>query len=214
MLRPWNEPPRHWPKQRSSRTEACLESAGNMHQPRHQAEPVARRGPTFPFAVLLPRLLILRSRPDAAVYVYDNNSTDRAAATARAAGAVVRTEPLQGTGNVVRRLLAERLDMVNAARVSTAEAAYRPGHRFGNLMLTTLVALVFGKRTTDMLSGYRVFSRRFVKTFPALAKGFEIETELTIHALDLRMPIAEVPTPYRARAPSSLPSRMASASSG
>jgi hypothetical protein len=170
--------------------------------------------------------------PDAAVYVYDNNSTDRTAA-ARAAGAVVRSEPLQGKGNVVhrmfadveadvyvlvdgddtydaasapgpvRRLLAERLDMVNAARVSTAEAAYRPGHPFGNLMLTTLVALVFGKRTTDMLSGYRVFSRRFVKTFPALAKGFEIETELTVHALDLRMPIAEIPTPYRQRPPGS-----------
>ncbi|MGH8572626.1 MAG: glycosyltransferase family 2 protein, partial [Gammaproteobacteria bacterium] len=166
--------------------------------------------------------------PDAAVYVYDNNSTDRTAAVARAAGAVVRLEPLQGKGNVVRRmfadveadvyvlvdgddtysapglvrrLLAERLDMVNAAWVSTAEAAYRPGHRFGNLMLTTLVALVFGKRTMHMLSGYRVFSRRFVKTFPALAKGFEIETELTVHALDLRMPIAEIPTPYRQRPP-------------
>jgi len=167
--------------------------------------------------------------PDATIYVYDNNSRDRTAAAAGEAGAVVRHESLQGKGNVVRRmfadveadvyvmvdgddtyhaasapglvrkLLTEQLDMVNAARVTEVQAAYRPGHRFGNLMLTSLVVWVFGKRTADMLSGYRVFSRRFVKSFPALSGGFEIETELTVHALELRMPIAEVATPYKDR---------------
>ncbi len=163
--------------------------------------------------------------PEAAIYVYDNNSRDKTAAVAAEAGAIVRHESLQGKGNVVRRmfadveadvyvmvdgddtyhaasapalihkLLAEQLDMVNAARVTQVEAAYRPGHRFGNLMLTALVSFVFGKRTADMLSGYRVFSRRFVKSFPTLVVGFEIETELTVHALELRMPITEVATP-------------------
>lgn len=171
--------------------------------------------------------------PQATVYVYDNNSTDRTRELARAAGAVVRSEPLQGKGNVVRRmfadieadvyvlvdgddtydapsapmlvrhLLAESLDMVNAARtVATAReaaAAFRPGHRFGNAMLTGLVAAIFGSRIKDMLSGYRIFSRRFVKSFPALASGFEIETELTVHALELRMPIDEVPTRFKDR---------------
>ncbi|MEM9705316.1 MAG: glycosyl transferase, partial [Pseudomonadota bacterium] len=79
------------------------------------------------------------------------------------------------------------------------KAAYRPGHRFGNWMLTKLVTSIFGKRTKDMLSGYRVFSRRFVKSFPALSRGFEIETELTVHALELRMPIADFDTPYTER---------------
>ncbi|TWB45396.1 glycosyltransferase family 2 protein [Nitrospirillum pindoramense] len=172
--------------------------------------------------------------PDATVYVYDNNSRDRTVEVARAAGAVVRTEPLQGKGNVVRRMFAdieadvyvmvdgddtyhaasapalvdrlvtEQLDMVNGARVTEIEAAYRPGHRFGNLLLTGLVTFIFGKRTNDMLSGYRVFSRRFVKSFPALAGGFETETELTVHALELRMPIAEVETPYKDRPPGSV----------
>ncbi len=167
--------------------------------------------------------------PEAAIYVYDNNSRDKTAAVAAEAGAIVRHESLQGKGNVVRRmfadveadvyvmvdgddtyhaasapalihkLLAEQLDMVNAARVTQVEAAYRPGHRFGNLMLTALVSFVFGKRTADMLSGYRVFSRRFVKSFPTLVVGFEIETELTVHALELRMPITEVATPYKDR---------------
>lgn len=166
---------------------------------------------------------------EAAIYVYDNNSRDKTAAMAAEAGAIVRQESLQGKGNVVRRmfadieadvyvmvdgddtyhaasapalihkLLAEQLDMVNAARVTQVEAAYRPGHRFGNLMLTALVSFVFGKRTADMLSGYRVFSRRFVKSFPTLTAGFEIETELTVHALELRMPITEVATPYKDR---------------
>ncbi len=167
--------------------------------------------------------------PDAVVYVYDNNSTDRTAAVATEAGAVVRFEPLQGKGNVVRRMFADieadvyvmvdgddtyhaasapaliaklcegQLDMVNAARVTEVQAAYRPGHRFGNKLLTSLVAYVFGKRTADMLSGYRVFSRRFVKSFPTLVRGFEIETELTVHALEMRMPITEVATPYKDR---------------
>ncbi|MBI1209547.1 MAG: glycosyltransferase [Azospirillum sp.] len=167
--------------------------------------------------------------PTAAVYVYDNNSKDRTVENARAAGAVVRTEPLQGKGNVVRRmfadveadvyvlvdgddtydaasapalvgcLLEQQLDMVNGARVTEIQAAYRPGHRFGNVLLTSIVAAIFGSRIGDMLSGYRVFSRRFVKSFPALSSGFETETELTIHALELRMPIAEVKTAYKDR---------------
>lgn len=167
--------------------------------------------------------------PGAAIYVYDNNSRDRTADVAAAAGAIVRREPLQGKGNVVRRMFAdidadayvlvdgddtyhaasapalvaklfdEQLDMVNAARKTEIQAAYRPGHRFGNVVLTTLVTAIFGHRTDDMLSGYRVFSRRFVKSFPSLSAGFEIETELTVHALELRMPLAEVATPYKDR---------------
>lgn len=167
--------------------------------------------------------------PGAAVYVYDNDSTDRTATVARTAGAVVRREMLRGKGNVVRRMFAdvdadiyllvdgddtydaasapdlvatlvsEQLDMVNAARVTGIQAAYRPGHRFGNTMLSGMVAKVFGNRFEDMLSGYRAFSRRFVKSFPALSSGFEIETELTIHALELRMPTAELKTPYKDR---------------
>ncbi len=167
--------------------------------------------------------------PDAVIYVYDNNSSDGTAAVAREAGAAVRTERLQGKGNVIRRmfadieadayvlvdgddtydaasapamvglLLRDGLDMVNGARVSEAQAAYRPGHRFGNRVLTGLTASIFGDRVSDMLSGYRVFSRRFVKSFPALSGGFETETEFTIHALELRMPIGEVPTPYKER---------------
>lgn len=171
--------------------------------------------------------------PEATVYVYDNNSTDETVDVARAAGAVVRHERNAGKGNVVRRMFADveadiyvlvdgddtyeaaaapalvrelvdgQLDMVNGSRVSEAREAYRPGHRFGNWMLTSMVAWIFGNRFSDMLSGYRVFSRRFVKSFPALASGFEIETELTVHALELRMPIAETPTRYKERPPGS-----------
>ena len=171
--------------------------------------------------------------PDAEIYVYDNNSTDDTAEVARAAGAIVRTETQQGKGNVVRRMFAdieadvyvmvdgdntyeaaaapalvdklldETLDMVSGCRVADIEEAYRPGHRFGNWMLTRLVTTIFGKRTRDMLTGYRVFSRRFVKSFPALSRGFEIETELTVHALELRMPIADVQTAYVDRLPGS-----------
>ncbi|GBR04828.1 glycosyltransferase family 2 protein [Acetobacter oeni] len=164
--------------------------------------------------------------PCARVYVYDNNSTDDTVSVARAAGATVRQEPLQGKGHVVRRMFAdidadfyvlvdgdatyeaaaapalielaraEKLDMVNAARVTDRVAAYRAGHKLGNRVLTGLVMAIFGKRLSDMLSGYRVFSRRFVKSFPAMSSGFETETELTVHALELAMPIAELPTQY------------------
>ena len=167
--------------------------------------------------------------PDAALYVYDNNSTDGTVEAARAAGAVVRRETHQGKGNVVRRmftdveadvyvlvdgdatydapsvhaliakLIDERLDMVVAVRVDQEVAAYRPGHRAGNWLLTGFVAHVFGQSFTDMLSGYRVFTRRFVKSFPVLSGGFEIETELTVHALELGLPVGEMQTPYYAR---------------
>ncbi len=171
--------------------------------------------------------------PGATIYVYDNNSRDRTTEVARASGAVVGRETLQGKGNVIRRmfadieadvyvlvdgdatyhapsatemvelLLAERLDMVNGTRITEIEAAYRPGHRLGNLVLTGIVRVIFGDRIKDMLSGYRVFSRRFVKSFPALSGGFETETEFTVHALELGMPIGEVETPYRERPPGS-----------
>ena len=167
--------------------------------------------------------------PAATIYVYDNNSTDRTIDIARAAGAVVRTERHQGKGYVVRRMFAdidadiyvladgdatydapsapamiarlieEKLDMVVGARVHREEAAYRRGHQTGNRLLTGFVTNIFGHSFSDMLSGYRVFSRRFVKSFPVLSGGFEIETELTIHALELELPVAEVNTPYYAR---------------
>ncbi|NIA67214.1 glycosyltransferase [Pelagibius litoralis] len=167
--------------------------------------------------------------PSARIYVYDNASSDRTAAVAREAGANVICEKLRGKGNVVRRMFAdveadiyvladgddtydaaaapglikqlcqEQLDMVNAARINTSDEAYRPGHQFGNWLFTTMVSSLFGKRFSDILSGYRIFSRRFVKSFPALATGFEIETELTVHALELRMPVAEIATPYKER---------------
>jgi glycosyltransferase involved in cell wall biosynthesis len=167
--------------------------------------------------------------PQAHVYVFDNNSTDDTVLIAREAGAIVRHVPAQGKGSVVRRMFAdieadayvmvdgddtydasvapqlvarlveEGLDMVVGNRVSTEQAAYRPGHRFGNAMLTGFVSSIFGRTFTDILSGYRVFSRRYVKSFAAHSAGFEIETELTVHALALRMPVAEVPTVYKAR---------------
>lgn len=170
-----------------------------------------------------------RALPNATVFVFDNNSRDNTIEVAQQAGAVVRQVPLQGKGNVVRRmfadveadayvlvdgddtyhadsaqsmvtkLFAENLDMVVSRRVTDEVAAYRPGHRFGNWVLTEFVARLFGRAFTDILSGYRVFSRRFVKSFPALATGFEIETELTVHALGLRMPIDEMDTPYKSR---------------
>lgn len=167
--------------------------------------------------------------PTAAIFVYDNNSIDRTAEVARAAGAIVRMETRQGKGHVVRRMFADveadiyllvdgdatydapsapRLvsdlienhrDMVVGARVDRDKAAYRRGHRTGNRLLTGFVASVFGRSFTDILSGYRVFSRRFVKSFPVLSRGFEIETELTIHALELDLPVGEIETPYFAR---------------
>lgn len=103
---------------------------------------------------------------------------------------------------VVDKLLDDRLDMVVGTRVTDTHLlndAYRQGHQFGNKLLTQSVVQIFGGDFTDMLSGYRVFSRRYAKSFPALARGFEIETELTVHALELRMPIGEVPTQYGVR---------------
>lgn len=167
--------------------------------------------------------------PEAQIYVFDNNSRDATARVARAAGAIVRHVSLQGKGSVVRRmfadieadayimvdgdgtyetraapelvnkLLSEGLDMVVGSRTSTEQAAYRFGHRTGNALLTGFLSIIFGRTFTDILSGYRVFSRRYVKSFAAHSSGFEIETELTVHALSLRMPVAEVDTAYGAR---------------
>ena len=170
-----------------------------------------------------------KALPSAEIFVYDNNSSDRTAAVARDAGAKVRSERRQGKGHVVRRmfadidadiyllvdgdatydaasaprmidrLLSDHLDMVVGLRVDQAEEAYRLGHRTGNRMLTGFLSSVFGQAFTDILSGYRVFSRRFVKSFPVLSDGFEIETELSVHALELALPAAEIETPYYAR---------------
>ena len=167
--------------------------------------------------------------PEATVFVYDNNSTDNTVAVARAAGAEVFQEARQGKGFVVRRMFADveadiyvlvdgdatydapsvggmidrllraRCDMVVGSRVDQSKAAYRTGHRTGNRLLTGFVSAVFGRSFKDMLSGYRVFSHRFVKSFPLLSAGFEIETELTIHALELGLAVAEIETPYYAR---------------
>jgi glycosyltransferase involved in cell wall biosynthesis len=170
--------------------------------------------------------------PGAVIYVYDNNSTDRTCEVAAAAGAIVRTERMQGKGHVVRRmfadveadiyvmadgdatydaaaapmlvarLLAEQLDMVVGARRDDGEGegeAYRRGHRLGNRLFTGLLASLFGRSFSDIFSGYRVFSRRFAKSFPALSRGFETETEISVHALELAMPVAEVETLYAAR---------------
>lgn len=167
--------------------------------------------------------------PHATVYVFDNNSTDDTVQIARAAGAVVRSVTQQGKGSVVRRMFAdieadayvmvdgddtydagaapqlvarlldEGLDMLVGSRVTQEQAAYRFGHRFGNKLLTGCLSAVFGRTFTDILSGYRVFSRRYVKSFAAHSAGFEIETELTVHALELRMPVAEVETVYKSR---------------
>ncbi len=170
-----------------------------------------------------------RELPGAAIYVYDNNSTDRTASLAAAAGAVVRREPRQGKGHVMRRMMSDidadifitadgdgtydaasapamirllqeqRLAMVVGRRVHTDAAAYRRGHVLGNRLFTASVELLFQRRLADILSGYRVFSRAFVQSFPTVSHGFEVETELTVHALTLNLPIDEVETPYRAR---------------
>ncbi|HYQ03505.1 MAG TPA: glycosyltransferase [Polyangiaceae bacterium] len=172
--------------------------------------------------------------PEAEIYVYDNNSKDRTMEVARRAGAIVRQETLQGKGHVVRRMFSDieadvylmtdgdatydakaartmidllirnNLDMVVGRRIQTQTEAYRAGHVLGNKMLTTFLAQLFGQRFTDILSGYRAFSRRFAKSFPALSAGFETETELTVHALTLSLPIAEVETDYFARPPGSV----------
>ena len=167
--------------------------------------------------------------PAATIYVYDNNSSDRTVEVAAAAGAIVRRERIQGKGAVVRRMFAdidadlyvmadgdatydaaaapalvarlldEQCDMIVGSRVHEAAEAYRRGHQFGNALLTGMLTRLFGTSFTDILSGYRVFSRRFVKSFPSLSAGFEIETEISVHALELRMPVAEVETRYFAR---------------
>jgi glycosyltransferase involved in cell wall biosynthesis len=167
--------------------------------------------------------------PGALVYVYDNNSGDRTSERAAEAGAIVRTERMQGKGHVVRRMFADvdadvyvmadgdstydsaaapelvarliddRLDMVVGARNSQVEAAYRRGHRLGNRLFSAILSGLFGRSFTDIFSGYRIFSRRFVKSFPALSRGFETETEISVHALELAMPVAEIVTAYGAR---------------
>lgn len=200
--------------------------------------PIAGRQPSI--AVILPcyneEAAIARTvadfraaLPTATIYVYDNNSSDRTAAVADAAGAIVRRERMQGKGHVVRRMFAdvdadiyvmadgdetydagaapelvqklidEQLDMVVGARRTEVDAAYRSGHKLGNKVLTGILAKLFGRSFNDILSGYRVFSRRFVKSFPVLSQGFEIETEISVHALELKMPVAEVVTDYGAR---------------
>lgn len=198
------------------------------------------RAPSLQIAVLLPChneeaavgatiRAFKAALPKAQIYVYDNNSTDQTAEIAQQEGAIVRHEPYQGKGNVVRRMFADidadiyvmadgdmtydptaapmlidrlvvdQLDMVVGARVETAKAAYRRGHRLGNRMFNLLTQKLFGSQFADIFSGYRVFSRRFVKSFPASSAGFEIESELTVHALDLKLRSAEVPLPYRDR---------------
>ena len=169
------------------------------------------------------------SLPAAAIYVYDNNSRDSTVERARAAGAIVRCERMQGKGHVVRRmfadvdadiyvmadgdltydpkaapamveqLVAEQLDMVVGTRQHEAKAAYRGGHVLGNRLFTSLLSRLFGRSFSDIFSGYRVFSSRFVKSFPVLSEGFEIETEMSVHALELRMPVGEVVTAYGSR---------------
>ncbi|HEU4660581.1 MAG TPA: glycosyltransferase family 2 protein [Pseudolabrys sp.] len=169
-----------------------------------------------------------RALPSAQIYVYDNNSTDGTAAAAQKAGAIIRTEPYQGKGNVVRRMLADvdadiyvladgdatynpraagqlidvlvsrNLDMVVATR-APADGAYRRGHKAGNRFFNRAISHLFGPGFTDILSGYRVLSRRFAKSFPVTSTGFEIETELSVHALDLKIATAEIPLRYGAR---------------
>jgi glycosyltransferase involved in cell wall biosynthesis len=210
------------------------------HQ-QQQFTPNAKADPAEPrIAVLLPCFneeaaiaqTVIRFQsalPQAEIYVYDNNSTDRTREVAAAAGAIVRSERMQGKGHVVRRMFAdveadiyvmadgdatydaaaapdlvrklldEQLDMVVGARQSEVEEAYRRGHRLGNRLFTGLLASLFGRTFSDIFSGYRVFSRRFAKSFPALSRGFETETEISVHALELAMPVGEVVTVYGAR---------------
>lgn len=170
-----------------------------------------------------------KALPSAQIYVYDNNSTDKTADVARKAGAVVRTESYQGKGNVVRRMLADidadiyvmadgdgtydtgavgrlidalvtnNLDMVVGTRMGGGTDAYRRGHQWGNRFFNRVVSHLFGNSFTDILSGYRALSRRFAKSFPVTSSGFEIETELSVHALDLKIATAEVELRYGAR---------------
>ncbi|MFD9466885.1 glycosyltransferase family 2 protein [Streptomyces sp. NPDC060027] len=174
------------------------------------------------------------SLPEAIIYVYDNASTDNTVAEAHAAGAVVRHEPRKGKGNVIRRAFADveadalliidgddtydasraremvdllfegPYDQVVGARRESVDTAYRTGHAVGNKMLTGAVRVLFGNDVSDMLSGYRVFSRRYIKSFPALSREFETETEMTVHALSLRLPTAELEVGFKDRPPGSV----------
>jgi glycosyltransferase involved in cell wall biosynthesis len=212
-----------------SKREIVARGADELHGPLEQR--VAVLVPCFNEEATIAKVIadFRAALPEATIYVYDNNSTDRTVEIARAAGALVRREMRQGKGNVVRRmfadvdadiyvlvdgdatydatsvramisrLLEDRLDTVIAARVPKEAGAYRPGHQAGNRLLTRFFAVTFKATFTDVLSGYRVFSRRFVKSFPVLSSGFEIETELSAHAVELDLAVGEVPTPYYAR---------------
>ncbi|MEM5515467.1 glycosyltransferase [Henriciella sp. AS95] len=170
-----------------------------------------------------------RALPSAAIYVFDNNSTDGTADIARRAGAIVRTEMRQGKGHVVRRMFADveadiyvmadgdgtydaslaptlielmkrnHVDMVVGTRADVTKDAGRGGHAFGNKIFNSLFSAMFGRQFTDIFSGYRVFSRRFAKSFPAVSGGFEIETEMSVHSCQLGIPTLERPTPYGIR---------------
>ncbi len=208
---------------------------GAAVSPVHQALDIAVILPCYNEAVAIGETVaqFREALPTAKIYVFDNNSTDDSIQIAHGAGAIVRTEPSQGKGNVVRRMFADvdadvyimadgdatydssaapelvdllvsqNLDMVNGARVNKESEAYRPGHKFGNALFTGLVKFFFSSKINDLLSGYRVFSRRFVKSFPAVSDGFEIETELTVHAMQMRMPVGELQTSYFKRLPDS-----------
>jgi cellulose synthase/poly-beta-1,6-N-acetylglucosamine synthase-like glycosyltransferase len=212
-----------------SKCEMKVESRGES-QPR-RSQPIAVLMPCFNEEATIAKAVddFRVALPEATVYVYDNNSTDRTIDVARAAGAAVRREMRRGKGNVIRRMFADveadiyvlvdggatydaasarvmiarliedDLDAVVAARVAAEAAAYRPGHRMGNWLLTSFFAAMFNATFTDVLSGYQVFSRRFVKSFPVLSSGFEIEVELSAHALGLDLAVGEVPTPYYGR---------------
>ncbi len=170
-----------------------------------------------------------RALPEAEIYVFDNNSSDNTAQIAADAGAIVRTETQQGKGYVVRRIFADieadiyimadgddtydaslapvlvellnknHVDMVVGTRAGVTEDAGREGHAFGNKLFNKLYNTLFGNQFTDIFSGYRVFTRRFVKSFPAVSAGFEIETEMSVHCSQLGIPILERPTPYGVR---------------
>ena len=222
--------------QRLAAAEAALHAVGQQLSPAIRHVDIAVLIPAFNEATTIGDVVrsFRAALPNARIYVYDNNSWDSTALRAKEAGAIVRREPLQGKGHVVRRMFSDieadvyvmvdgdatydaasaprlvsrlietQADMVVGARITEEKAAYRAGHRFGNMMLTGLVSTIFGDRFTDMLSGYRAFSRRFVKSYPALASGFETETELTVHALELDMITTEIQTPYGARPEGSL----------
>jgi len=217
--------------ERLAAAEAALHAVGQQISPAIHHVDIAVLIPAYNEAKTIADVVksFRAALPNAGIFVYDNNSHDNTATIAREAGAIVRREPLQGKGHVVRRMFSDieadvyvmvdgdatydaaaaprlvsrlietQADMVVGARITEEKAAYRAGYRFGNRMLTGLIAWIFGDRFTDMLSGYRAFSRRFVKSFPAHASGFETESELTVHALQLDMITTEVQTPYGAR---------------